>query len=65
MLLCGFHWHPGIVFAFFFMFSVSFIGFIQYHVGYSELIKPKVTIMACPSLLCCHEKLLTSYCPFE
>ena len=46
ILLHGFHWHLGMVFAFLFNFPVQFIIFIHNCVEYNEFLYQKVTIWA-------------------
>ena len=46
MLLHGFYSHPSIVFAFYYMFPISCINFMQYCVQYREFLYQKVTISA-------------------
>ena len=38
MPLCGFHWHPGIVFDFMFMLPMLFINSMQDHVLYRNFL---------------------------
>ena len=65
--LCGLYWHLGIAFAFY-IFPISFVNFMAYHVVYSEFLWPKVTfwaqILIISSFIGCTfmKKLVYFYC---